>query len=84
MRQIFLKLFLLAFLSGCASMGCFTQACFQEYYDSHPEELQALKDEAAADPESFFDELIYDIEDAAHTNSRLVCIDGDCVVVWIY
>ena len=69
---------------GCASMPCFTEASCRAYYDSlSAEELQALKDKAAADPRSL-DEIIYDIGHSPFDNSRLVCIDGDCVVVDVY
>jgi hypothetical protein len=66
-------LILLALLSGCASMS--TEYWQDRYANMTPAELEAAKNS---------DVTVTDIWIGAQTSSKLVCIDGDCVIVQVY
>ncbi|MEE8428553.1 MAG: hypothetical protein V3S33_03515 [Gammaproteobacteria bacterium] len=64
---------LILLFSGCAS---FTEEYWAEVYaNMTPEELESAKAGSVT---------VTDIWFGAQTNSRLVCFDGECVVVQIY
>lgn len=68
-----MAILLLFTLTGCAPMS--EQYWSDKYAEMTPEEIDAAKNNGAT---------VTDIWIGAQTASRLVCINGDCVVVQIY